>query len=161
MSAFFIRIKLSLAYIAKQAAEWTNVVFAVAGFLGLFGSFEGLFRESETFWNKLLISAAILIGTWILCAIIVGIRVGGQIKKKVVEGKNGKAVYVVYGDIFDPKIIENRKRYIAFAVNRCFDTIVDDNLVGSTSVHGMAFNRLYNQGQYTSSTLNTALQAAI
>lgn len=161
MSAFFIRIKLSLAYIAKQAAEWTSVVFAVAGFLGLFGSFEGLFRESDTFWNKLLISAALLIGTWILCTIIVGIRVGGQIKKKVVEGKNGKAVYVVYGDIFDSKIIENQKRYIAFAVNRCFDTIVDDNLVGSTSVHGMAFNRLYNQGLYTSSTLNTALQAAI
>ena len=150
-----------MAYIAKQAAEWTSVVFAVAGFLGLFGSFEGLFRESDTFWNKLLISAALLIGTWILCTIIVGIRVGGQIKKKVVEGKNGKAVYVVYGDIFDSKIIENQKRYIAFAVNRCFDTIVDDNLVGSTSVHGMAFNRLYNQGLYTSSTLNTALQAAI
>ena len=161
MGAFFRRIKFSLAYIAKQAAEWTSVVFAVAGFLGLFVSFERLFSEGDTFVPKLLISVVILTGTWLLCAIIVAIKVGCQMKKKVVDGKNGKAVYVVYGDIFDPKIVKNQKRYIAFAVNRCFDTIVDNNLVSATTVHGLAFNRIYNQGLYTSSTLNTALQAAI
>jgi hypothetical protein len=161
MGAFLRRTKLSSAYIAKQAAEWTGVVFAVAGYIGLFVSFEGLFKEIDSFWYKLFISTVILTGTWVACAMIVGIRAGCQIKKKVVEGKNGKAVYVIYGDIFDPKIIDSQKRYIAFAVNRCFDTIVDDNLVGANTVHGMAFNRLYNQGKYTSVTLNTALQAAI
>lgn len=161
MSFAFNRIKLSLKYIAYNAAKWTAAIYAVAGLVDLFVSYEGLFSDSASFWYKLLISVAILAGTWILCALVLAIRVGCQNKKKVVEGNNGKAVYVVYGDIFNSKIVKNQKRYIAFAVNRCFDTIVDDNLIGSNTVHGMAFNRLYDKGQYNASSLNTALQAAI
>lgn len=161
MKAFFRRIWLSKNYIAKTAGQWTAALYAVAGLVGLFVSFEGLFSANDPFWYKFLISLAILVGTWLLCAIVVAIRVGCQTKKKVVEGKNGKAVYVVYGDIFDADIVKNQKRYIAFAVNRCFDTVVDDNLVGATTVHGMAFNKLYEKGMYNSNTLNTALQAAI
>lgn len=161
MNSFFLRVKLSLGFIAKKASELTAAIYAVAGLVGLLVSFEGLFSDSDSFWYKLLISVAILAGTWILCALVLAIRVGCQNKKKVVEGNNGKAVYVVYGDIFDSKIVKNQKRYIAFAANRCFDTIVDDNLISATTVHGMAFNRLYNKGQYTATTLNTALQAAI
>lgn len=161
MKAFFRRIWLSKKYIAKTAGQWTAALYAVAGLVGLFVSFEGLFSTNDPFWYKLLISLAILVGTWLLCAIVVAIRVGCQTKKKVVKGQNGKAVYVVYGDIFDPKIVKNQKRYIAFAVNRCFDTIVDDKLIASKTVHGLAFNRLYDQGKYTPATLNTALQAAI
>ena len=161
MKSFFRRIWLSKEYIATTAGKWTAAVYALGGFISLLVSFEGLFCDSATFWYKLLVSAAVLVGIWLLCAIVVAIYTGCQTKKKVVDGKNGKAVYVVYGDIFDAGIVDNQKRYIAFAANRCFDTIVDDNLVGATTVHGMAFNRLYNQGQYTPASLNTALQAAI
>ena len=161
MRAFFRRIGLSLVFIASTATQWTAALYAVAGFVSLFVSFEGLFSNEVSFWHKMLISFVVLAVVWLFCAIIVIIKVGRQTKKKVVEGKNGKAVYVVYGDIFDAKIIESKKRYVAFAVNRCFDTVVDDNLVGATTVHGMAFNRLYNQGAYDPSTLNTALQSAI
>ena len=161
MKAFFRRIWLSKKYIAKRAGQCTAALYAVAGLVGLFVSFERLFSTNDPFWYKFLISLAILAGTWLLCAFIVAIRVGYQTKKRVVEGKNGKAVYVVYGDIFDAEIVKNQKRYIAFAVNLCFDTVVDDNLVGATTVHGMAFNKLYEKGMFDSNTLNTALQAAI
>jgi len=161
MKAFFRRIWLSKKYIAKIAGQWTAALYAVAGLVGLFVSFEGLFSSSDPFWYKFLISLAILAGTWLLFAIFIAVRVGCQTKKRVVEGKNGKAVYVVYGNIFDAEIVKNQKRYIAFAVNRCFDTVVDDNLVGATTVHGMAFNKLYEKGIYNSTTLNTALQASI
>lgn len=161
MNSFFIRIKLSAKYIAKTATEWTAAVYAVAGLVSLFASFEGIFDQNAKFLRKLLVAVAILVAVWVICALIKAILVGCQTKKKVVKGQNGKAVYVVYGDIFDPKIAKNQKRYIAFAVNRCFDTIVDDKLIASKTVHGLAFNRLYNQGKYTPATLNTALQAAI
>ena len=144
-----------------MASNWTVALYAVAGLLSLFVSFEGLFCNEDPFWYKFLVSLSILAVVWLGCAIVVAIRVGRQTKKKVVEGKNGKGVYVVYGDIFDAKIVENQKRYIAFAVNRCFDTIVDDNLIGATTVHGIAFNRLYDQGIYNPTTLNIALQSAI
>jgi len=39
--------------------------------------------------------------------------------------------------------------------------MVDNNLITATSVHGIAFNSLYNQNIHTSQSLNTAIQGAI
>lgn len=161
MSSFIQRIKLSLCYIAKTAGKWTATVYAVAGLVSLFVSFEGLFPDNATFWRKFWISLVILAGIWFMCAVINAIRVGRKSKKKVVDGYNGKNVYVVYDDIFNPEIVNNSKRYICFAVNRCFDTIVDDKLISSETIHGMAFKNLYEHFGYTPASLDTAIQAAI
>lgn len=161
MTPFFNRIKLSFAFIVKRAGTWTAAIYAVAGLVSLFVSFEGFFTQDATFFCKFIIAVSILIGVWIVCAFIIAYIVGIQRKKKVVEGQNGKALYVLYGDLFDSKIVDGIKRYICFAVNRCFDTVVDDCLITSTSVHGIAFNKLYQRGQFTTQTLNTAIQGAI
>lgn len=161
MKVFFQRIKLSIRYIAKTACEWTAAVYAVAGLLSLFVSFEGFFTEDTKTWTKIIIAAVILACVWLLCAIAKAVCVGVRNKKKVVDGHNGKAVYVVFGDLFDPTIVKGQKRYIAFAVNRCFDTIVNDRLVSSTTIHGMAFKKLYASGQYKEDTLNDAIQRTI
>lgn len=161
MAPFFLRVKLSLRYIAQQASEWTAAIYAVAGLLSLIVSFEGIFSNDASFWQKLLIAALVLVGIWLMCFIIVLVRVGCRTKKKVLDGQNGKAVYVVYGDIFDATLVNESKRYISFAVNRCFDTEVNDRLVSANTVHGMAFNRLYNSNQYTPASLNSVIQGAI
>ncbi len=155
------RIWLSYKFILKNAATWTAAIYALAGLLSVFVSFEGLFNDKATFWNKFWISAGVLAGLFLLCAIVWIIIVLYKNKKKVVEGHNGKGVYLLYGDLFDPLIVNNEKRYIGFAVNRCFDTVVDDNLISATTVHGMAFNRLYSQNLFTTQSLNTAIQGAI
>lgn len=161
MKTFFFRIRLSYKYIGKKAIEWTGAVYALAGLISLFVSFEGIFSKDSTFWNKLLISLAILAGVWLVCFVIKSIIVGCIYKKKVVEGLNGAGVYVIYGDLFDPNIVNGAKRYICFAVNRCYDTDVNNRLISSTTIHGMAFNKLYQQHLYTTGTLNTAIQASI
>lgn len=155
------RIWLSLEYIAKTAATWTAAIYALAGLLCVFVSFEGLFPSDATFWYKFWISAGILVGVYLLCSIVLIIKILCQNKKKVVDGYNGKGVYLLYGDLFDPKIFKGEKRYIGFAVNRCFDTMVDNNLISATSVHGIAFNRLYSQNLYTPQSLDVAIQGAI
>ncbi len=42
------------------------------------------------------------------------------------------------------------KRNIVISVNRCFDTLVDEDLVSTDRLHGYVMNRLYNQKIYTS-----------
>lgn len=158
---FTHRIWLTRKYITKTAAKWTASLYALAGLISVFVSFEGVFPATTSLLKKILISVAILVGVWLCCAIICSIWVCIQKKKKVVDGRNGKAVYVVYGDLFDSEIVNGQKRYIAFAVNRCFDTIVDDNLVGANTIHGTAFNRLYAQKLYTPESLSEALQKSI
>lgn len=155
------RIWLSREYIAKTAATWTAAIYALAGLLCVFVSFEGLFSSNSTFWDKFWISAAVLAGVWLSCAMIVIGKVLCQNKKKVVDGHNGKGVYLLYGDLFDPSIVDNEKRYICFAVNRCFDTVVDNKLITAKSVHGIAFNNLYEQNNFNPQTLNAAIQSSI
>lgn len=158
---FTHRIWLSRKYIVKTAAKWTASLYALAGLISVFVSFEGVFPATTSLLKKILISVVILVGVWICCVIICSTWVCIQKKKKVIDGRNGKAVYVLYGDLFDTKIVEGQKRYIAFAANRCFDTIVDDNLVSANTIHGMAFNRLYAQKLFTPESLNEALQKSI
>ena len=69
----------------------------------------------------------------------------------MVDGRNGKGVYVLYGDLFDERIVPKsmKRRNICFAVNRCFDTMVDDNMISSATLHGIALKRLYDAGIYT------------
>lgn len=161
MGTFLQRIILGRKYIFKKACEWTTAVYAVAGLVSLFVSFEGMFPQDAKFLCKLIVGAIILTGVWIFCVIVQSVIVGCRNKKKVVEGPNGKNVYVVYGDLFDPQIVNNQKRYICFTVNRCYDTEVNDRLISSTTIHGMAFNNLYKQNAYTPATLNTAIQSSI
>ena len=155
------RVWLSYKFILKKAATWTAAIYALAGLLSVFVSFEEVFNESAKFWCKFWVSVGVLAGAFLFFAILWIIIVLCKNKKRVVEGHNGKGVYLLYGDLFDPTIVRNEKRYIGFAVNRCFDTVVDNNLISATSVHGMAFNRLYSQNLFTPQSLNTAIQGAI
>lgn len=161
MKTFFLRIKHSLRQIVKIASECTTAVYAVLGFISLFVSLEGIFPSGTKFWCKVLWAVAFFVVIWLLFATIQAIIVGNTNKKKVVEGPNGKNVYVVYGDLFDPQIVNDQKRYICFAVNRCFDTDINDRLISSTSIHGKAFSWLYQQSLYTPDTLNTTIQSSI
>ena len=60
---------------------------------------------------------------------------------KIFDLHSNHSLFVEYGDLFnsgDP----NEEKNIAFARNRCFDTIVDDDLIGSKKIHGMALKRI-------------------
>lgn len=157
------RLKNSRHHILKQAGIWTGSVYAILGFLRMFVSLEGLFDSSASFWNKLLISFIILLGVWCLFLLISGGCVLLRKKVKVINGRNGRAVYVTYGDLFDKKLVpqSTEKRNICFAVNRCFDTIVDEHLISSQTIHGYALKRLYDQGIYTPQSLDQTIQKAL
>lgn len=124
---------------------------------------EGFFKDGVSIWYKVWISSLIMIGVWLTCALMVCVKVLLTNKRRVVEGRNGKAVYVVFGDLFSERIVPKSvaRRNICFAVNRCFDTEVDDRLIASTSVHGIAMKMLYKSGQFSPKVLNSTIQAAI
>lgn len=154
------RIKNNLPFIAKRACSLTAGIYAFIGFLGAFVSMEGIFCEKDSFLYKLLISILILLCIWVLTGLALCIYVLCKKKKKIIDGMNGHAVYVIYGDLFDDKIlgINSERRNLCFAVNRCFDTIVDDDIVSKNSIHGIAFEKLYNDGAFDHDTLNATIQ---
>ena len=63
--------------------------------------------------------------------------------------------------MYSSDIIEkgyNEKRSVVISVNRCFDTIVNDNLVSRNTQHGRAFQELYSSHRFTPESLNEEIQ---
>lgn len=159
----FKRLWNSRKFIGKRSFAVLTLIYAVLGFVRMFVALEGLFPKETPMGYKVVVSVLILLGVWSLCVIGVSFWVLCRRKKKVVDGRNGKGVYVLYGDLFDERIVPKsmKRRNICFAVNRCFDTMVDDNLISSATLHGIALKRLYDAGIYTPKTLDDAIQLFI
>lgn len=159
----FKRLWNSRHFILKKSSSITALIYAILGFVRMFVGLDGLFNDSMSFWCRLFASVLILICVWTLCAIGTCVLVVHQKKRKMVEGRNGKGVYVMYGDLFNEEIGTEKggRRSICFAANRCFDTIVDENLVSSATIHGNALKMLYDAQLYTPQSLDTAIHQAI
>ena len=159
----FKRLWNSRNYILKKAASVTVSIYAILGFVRTFVALEGLFPDATPIVYKVIISALVLLIVWLLCVIGVGLFVLIKRKRKLIEGQNGKAVYVLYGDLFGEKIVKksDERRNICFATNRCFDTVVDNHLIASASLHGKAMNKLYDAKIYTPASLNAVIQQSI
>lgn len=72
----------------------------------------------------------------------------------VLDAENGHKVYVEYGDLFKDT---DEEKYIVVTANRCFDTLVDNDLISENTIHGMAVRKICTDG-YTPEQLNCALQ---
>lgn len=159
----FNRLWNSRKYIRKTSFSATALIYALLGFVRTFVSFEGFYESDIPVWNRVLVSVLIFLVVWFVCVLGVSINVLCTRERKVIEGRNGKAVYVKYGDLFNEKILgkSEGRRNICFAVNRCFDTVVDNRLITEISVHGIALKRVYKDGLFDPGSMNTAIQAAI
>lgn len=154
---------LNRKYIFKYMIKYVCVFYSVLGYISLFVSFEQIFFEQIKLSTKLIYSICILLAISIAFIIIISIYV--LLTKRVVLMKcnNSKKVYLQYGDIFNPNIMvnESEKRNIVIPVNRCFDTIVDDCLISKKTIHGHAFNNLYQTDIYNEKSLNEKLKSML
>lgn len=154
------RIWINRGHIAKVASTIIGSLYAVLGFIGMLVPLDEILPECLSIWIKIFISCLLLIGSWLLCFIIVAIVLSRRKRFKILSANSGHALYLQYGDIFDRGITlnPNERRNIVVPVNRCFDTIVDNQLISEQTIHGIAFRRLYESGKYSEETLNQTIQ---
>lgn len=151
---------LNRKYITKLACRWTAGVFSVLGFISTFVSLSDIVSDTWKLGHKVLLSIGILlfifVSLWCVCAV----WFERQKWIEVFEANNDCHVYVQYGDVFSEDEVDtpDQRRNIIIPVNRCFDTIVDDDLVSSKTLHGIAFKRLYSSDQYDKDSLNEEIR---
>lgn len=158
---FFLRFWLNRCVVLKRTCQWVGVIYSICGFLSVWFSFGDCLPKGWTFWCKVLFSISVLFGLFIVCCIIVTWRTLSKAKKLVLESSSGHKVYVQYGDMYSPAIVAkeyDERRNIVVSVNRCFDTIVDNDLVSDRTQHGRVMNDLYAKGLYTPDSLNETIQ---
>ena len=110
---------------------------------------------------KFLLSIGVLFGVFIIWCIFVTWYTVLETRKIVFESNSGHKLYVQYGDMYSPTIVAKNyeeRRNIVVSVNRCFDTIVDNDLISDRTQHGRVMNELYAKGLYTPDSLNEEIQ---
>ena len=161
INSFFSRLWINKSAIFKLACTYTGVVFTFWGFVSLFNPLDGILPNDISFFCKLLIGFLVLLTVFILSVFIAGYYVLSSNQVCLGESSTKKSIYVKYGDMYSPDIIEkgyNERRAVVIPVNRCFDTIVDDHLVSRNTLHGRAFQELYSNHRFTPESLNERIR---
>lgn len=146
MKALIKRLWINRKYCYNLAIKWTGAIFTLWSVIALFVPFDEIIRKDTQWYIKLLI-ALIIVTMVFVVTYIIGIFIA--LNKNVVElievGDNHH-VYVQYGNVFSHTILGkstlSNKRNILISANRCFDTIVDNDLISNNSLHGTAINNL-------------------
>lgn len=158
---FFSRFWLGRTFITRRSCQLVGFIYTICGFLSVWFSFSDCLPMDWSFWYKLLFSTGVLLGISIMCCIVVTWLTLSQTKKVVLTSNSGHKVYVQYGDMYSSSIVSpnyEERRNIVVSVNRCFDTIVDNDLVSDKSQHGRIMNEMYAKRLYTPETLNEKIQ---
>lgn len=150
----FKQIKLNFFYLSKKALSHTITVIAAIQILGFLCDFSKIYPEVSSFLNRLMISAVVFAIIWFVMFVMQCVSLFFKKRETVIDAGNFHHVYVEYGDLF--KNIEG-SRNVVIPANRCFDTLVDNDLISETTIHGMAIKKILDQG-YLAENLNKALQ---
>lgn len=156
------RICVNWSYCFNFAIKWTGILFTIWGMITLFTPSDELIDQELAWWVRALLATLIVVMIFIVLYII-GIAMAFRRNQiELLDVGNNHHIYVQYGDALSPNILGKeatvQKRSVLISVNRCFDTVIDDNLISSNSLHGQAMRNLYVTGEYTEDALNAEIQ---
>lgn len=60
------RIWLNIRYIAELSVKYTEVIYALLGFIGMFVPLSDIFYAEITLIKRIVVSCCILLGTWMI-----------------------------------------------------------------------------------------------
>lgn len=151
------RLWINKSSIWKLACKITGSLFTLWGLVSLFEPLNGTFQDDASFLYKLTIGILVLFAVFFISLIFASWIMFHSNEVCLGKSSTKNSVYVKYGDMYSPDIIEKDykgKRAIVVPVNRCFDTIVDDHLISHKTQHGQVFQSLYDDQTFTSDSLN-------
>jgi hypothetical protein len=144
------RIIINIKYINMIGKKYTCIIFSILGAIAIF------FPINEYIENMIYKIVAIII---IIAAMYVSAIISTFLqKKKEILSKNGKKVIVEYGDIFSKKYYS---KILTIPVNRCFDTIVDNDLISLDKLHGKVMNEIIKSSENEAININLIIQTKL
>lgn len=150
-------IKFNWQYIFAKSNKIATIFFSIWGFVTLVTPTNGILDFIKNGLLRIVTAVLILVTIYVLIVIFVSAYSQKKRKIKVLDLHSNHSLYVEYGDLFNRDEFDGRI-IIAFAGNRCFDTIVDDDLVGTSKIHGIALKRIYENKDRNQDTVNEEIQ---
>lgn len=153
-----LRIKNNAKYIFTCFTLISSVVFGLISTLQMFIDWNSLGIQNDNIRCKIIIFGLIVIGCIVL-ALIGGILFS---RNKTIFSKDEVKIVVKYGDLlklaFPSKYSD--ERIVVIAVNRCFDTIVNQDIIKAESVHGQ-FLQKFAPDDSSRQRLDNAIESSL
>lgn len=132
MLKLYSKIKVNIKCILSRFIVLVSVVFSLLSGLQVFWGWDTIGVSENK--HKLYILFALLVICFII-AIISGLFFSN---KKIIYSKDDVSIIAEYGDLMKIAFPKKKKdeRIVVIAVNRCFDTDVNDIIIDEKSVHG-------------------------
>lgn len=138
------RIKNNLHFIFNRFTFVVSIVFALLSGIQMFIDWDNI--GIDDIKNKI----AVLLGILMICAII-SIVWGMVFANKItIYSKDDVEIEVRYGDLMKIAFPKKKKKdkIVVIAVNCCFDTVVNQDLIFEGSVHGQFLKRyVHNESE--------------
>lgn len=154
-----LRIKNNVRYIFTRFTIIASMIFGLISIVQIFVDWDMLGVKGDDTKCKIIIFCLILVSC-IIIALIWGIFLANS---KSVFLKDEVHIVVKYGDLLKvafPKK-DRGEKIVVIAVNRCFDTIVNQDLIKDDSVHGQFLQRYATDDavrQHLDDAIDTSLQ---
>lgn len=161
---FANRLLINRSAIFKLACKYVGIAFTAWGLISLFVSLSDYIPKDSSFLYKVLIGSLLLAVAFIGATIVAAITILCSNNVCIGESSTKNCVYVQYGDMYSPDVVEkgyNDKRAVVVSVNRCFDNIVDDELISHKTQHGSVFKKLYDAQIYNTDSLAESINRSL
>lgn len=128
------RIRINFKYIVSKFTLIASMVFGTMSIIQIFIDWDIIGIKSNDLNCKIRILFVIL-GICIIISVIWGVLLSN---KKTIYSVDDVEIIVKYGDLMQSAFPHKQKgeRIVVIAVNCCFDTIVDQNIIRKDTVHG-------------------------
>lgn len=144
------RLWINRKYCYDLSIKWTGAIFTLWSIIALFVPFDSIIPKDTPWHIKLIAALLAILSIFTIIYIIVCIISLKTKKLRLMKVGDNHGVYVTYGNVFSNTILDKnasyKRRNILISVNRCFDTLVDDNLISNNSLHGKSINSLIKNG---------------
>ncbi len=153
-------IKINIQYLLKKALR---IAFMISTVASIYEIAIGKIMDNEaSVLKSIVILIVVFIGLYLVSFIIVSIWLCCT-KNIEVFSTDKHSVYIHFDDLLNNEIVNNKfeQKHIVINVNRCFDTIVNNELISEKTLHGKVFNTLYEEKKYTVETLQEAINNSL
>lgn len=133
------RITINLKYIFSKFAIISSFVFGLVSIIQLFFDWNTIGIDSDNLKCKIMI-LVLLVVFCLITSLIWGLH---SSKEVTVLSKDDIKIVVKYGDLMKIAFPKKKQpeRIVVIAVNCCYDTIVNDDIIHEGSVHGQFLTR--------------------
>ena len=153
-------IKNNIRYLSKKALRLAFVISTVISMYEIAVSqiLEGSASVIKSILFLLLVFAILFVFSFIILSLWLCLKNNFE-----VFSTDKHAVYLHFGDLFDNKIVNDKSehKHIVINVNRCFDTIVNNELISEKTLHGKVFKNLYEEKKFNEESLQAAIDNSL